>query len=139
MKKLLYILLLSSFTAIAQNDTIALAQTFYKQYDLATKNAPKLADVSACIKTTEALHHLKQDKTNVSLYLANLYYAKATKFSSEASKATGFKSRGIVSAEEKTDALSKAKDYYSYFVTHYKLKDGRYRAAKNALASLENI
>ena len=91
----------------------------------------KLEDINTAIQVGEQLRPLKKDKTKLSLYLANLYYKKAERYTVEGHY-TGF-----VDKQQRKQAFSKAKAYYNYYLEHTQEQDDTYRAARNGIAQID--
>ena len=108
MKALLIILFLISFCGYSQVDTLQIKSLFYTQYDIASKNAPKLVDVDAAIITGENLYDALANKVNMSYYLSDL------------------------------ELLEKSKIYMKYFIDNYTVKDEVYRGAQTRLLRIES-
>lgn len=138
MKALFIILFLISFCGYSQVDTLQIKSLFYTQYDIASKNAPKLVDVDAAIITGENLYDALANKVNMSYYLSDLYYTKATSFTNQSSGLSGVKSRGYVAKIERLELLEKSKIYMKYFIDNYTVKDEVYRGAQTRLLRIES-
>lgn len=137
MKKLVYLLLLVSFTVYSQNDTIALADQVIKSLDIAYENDTELEDMKSIISQAEELYRLKNDKTKTAYVIGSLYYRMATRYDQEGKGTVTYKELGHLTSAEQLEALNKAKEYFKYHISNAVKNDEIYRAAKQGYIQTE--